>query len=135
MAFLRKLTQSLTISVGLFAAAVALAVMFWPEASLDRWHRLVQVPLLLAVGCAWGILCVALARKAKWPAQTGAAVAMVVVSSAFIAALIISPKPPAWGGLSFTLWWFCRKALYSESEWNRTAVKPAESLTTLHLNS
>ena len=135
LAFCRKLTKSLTVAVGLFAAAMALAVLFWPEASLDRWHRLERAPLLLVAGCAWGILCVAIARKAKWPAQSGAALAMLVSSATYIVAAVISPRPPAWGGLSIALWLFCRKVLYSESEWNRTAVKPAESLTTLHLNS
>jgi drug/metabolite transporter (DMT)-like permease len=132
MAFLRKLTQSLTIPVGLFAAALTLAMMFWPEGNVDRWHRLTQLPLLLVAGCAWGILSVAIARKAGWPPRSGVALAVLVSSAAFLVALFMSPKPPAWSGFSLTLWWFCRK-LYSESEWN--AVTPAEPLTTLHLNS
>src|SRR5512135_1931416 len=99
MAFCRKLTQSLTISAGLCAAALALAVMFWPEATLDRWHRLERAPLLLMAGCAWGILSVALARKAGWKAQRGAALAVVVFVAAYFVAAVVSPKPPAWGGL------------------------------------
>ncbi len=133
MAFLRKLTQSMTISVGLFAAAMTLAVMYWPEANLDRWQRLERAPLLLVAGCALGILSVALARKAGWSAQRGVGLAVVIFSAAYLVVLLMSPKPPGWGGLSFVLMWFCRKVLYSESEWN--AGGPPEQLTTLHLNS
>jgi cytochrome bd-type quinol oxidase subunit 2 len=134
MAFLRKLTQSLTISVGLFVAALALVVVFWPEANLDRWHRLALFPLLPLACCAWGILCVAIARKAGWRAQRGAGLAVVTFFVAYILATVISPKPPVWGGLCLLLGLFCRK-LYSESEWNRTAVESSALLTTLKLNS
>jgi len=134
MAFLRRLTQNLTISVGLFVAAGTLAVMFWPEADLDRWHRLERAPLLLVAGCAWGILSVAIARKARWSAQRGAALAVIVFFAAYFVDAILSPKPPAWGGLCFLLGLFCRN-LYSESEWNRTAPRLSDDLTTLHLNS
>ena len=135
LAFCRKLTQSLTIAIGLFVAALALAVMFWPEANLDGWHRLERAPLLLVAGCAWGILSVAIARKAGWPAQRGASLAVFVFCAAYFVAAVLSPKPPAWGGLCFVFGLFCRKVLYSESEWNYGAVKSPAPLTTLKLNS
>jgi hypothetical protein len=139
MAFLRKWTQSLTISVGLFVAALALTVwlwpMLWPATRPDALHRLARLPVMIGAIAAWGILAVAIARKARWSAQHGAALALLVSSAAFFVTLFVSSDFPGWGGLPIVVWLFCRKVLYSESEWNRTAVAPAEQLTTLHLNS
>ncbi|MGH9648831.1 MAG: hypothetical protein ACRD4E_18670, partial [Bryobacteraceae bacterium] len=129
------LTQSLTLAVALFVASGALTAAFWHDRNMDLQQRLVRLPLLPVAICAWGILFVAIARKLKWPAQVGVGLAVVISSACYFVALIVSTRPPAWGGFSILGWWFCRSVLYTESEWTRTAVKPPDGLTTLHLNS
>jgi hypothetical protein len=144
MAFLRKVTQSLTIAVGLFVAVAALTVflwpMLWPETRPDLLHRLARLPLLIVAGGAWGILCAAIARKAGWSARSCVVLPMITILATSILLAVVVRSAGSFQLLTFSaLGWpigmLCGKLVYPELSWKRYAVESSEQPTTLKLSS
>src|SRR5579872_4701834 len=139
LAFCRKLTQSLTISVGLFAAVCALTVflvpVLWPSVRPDVWHRLARVPLGLVAGAVWCILCVAIARKAGWSGAGCVKFAMLTLFAASFVLVVASSQFFVFFSFCPAAAWFCGRLFSSDAGWCITAIPAPDLPTTLKLNS
>jgi hypothetical protein len=136
LAFCRKLTQSLTISMLLFVSAGAMAVLLWPHSVRNLSHNLARFPLLALICCAWSILCAAIARKSGSSAHGCRNLAAKPFWAVCILLWLVTSN--ASFGV-FSVWslaagLFCRKLVYPDLAWNDPDVKTFRSLTTLQLN-
>ena len=145
LAFCRKLTQSLTIAIGLSVATGALAVyllpVLWPAVRPDLWHRVARVPLLLVGSGVLSILCAAIARKAKWSARSCVGIPVIAISAACILLAIFVPSANSFQFLSFgALGWpvglLCGKLVYPDLNYRkRPTDKSPQYVVSLKLNS
>jgi hypothetical protein len=144
LTFCRKLTQSLTISIALFAAVGALTVflfpVLFPTVRPDFSHRLARIPLLIVASGALSILCAAIARKAGWSAGACRALPGITIYAACIVLAIFVPSARsfqflAFCGLGWPIGMLCGKLVYPDSYRVRSAVRSPEYITSVKLNS
>lgn len=145
LAFCRKLTQSLTMSIALFAAVGALTVflfpVLFPAARPDLLHRLARVPLLLVASGVCSILWAAIARKAEWSAAGCVRLPMITIFAASILLAIFVPSARSFQFLAFSslggpMGMLCGKLVYPDLYFRRRSTdKSPEYVTSLKLNS
>jgi len=132
LTFCRKLTQSLTISIGLFVATGALTIflmpVLWPSVRPDVSHRLARIPLLLVGSGVLSILCSAIARKAAWSARTCWTLPGISIFAACTLLAIFVPSASSFRFLAFSaLGWpigmLCAKLVYPDLRFSRRPAK------------
>jgi hypothetical protein len=132
LAFCRRLTQSLTISIGLFVATAALIIflwpVLWPAARPDLWHRLARVPLLLVASGALSILSAAIARKAEWSVRSCVGIPVIGTFATSVLLAIFVPSASsfrflAFGALGWPVGMLCGKLVYPDLYWKKPAKR------------
>jgi peptidoglycan/LPS O-acetylase OafA/YrhL len=144
LAFCRKLTQSLTISIALFAAVCVLTVfllpVLWPSVRPDLWHRLARTPLLLVGSGALSILCAAIARKSGWSARSSVGIPAITISATSVLLAIFVPSANSFqfltfGALGWPMGMLCGKLVYPSLRYSKKPTdKSPEYVTGLKLN-